>query len=584
MLTQDPVVGLIDELAVEISADDFIEFDSKLFQAPFVLVARNNKSLGVVATLDDALRALADQWDVATYVATLRPAYLGMDIDPGDRGADPEAGEAASDALVSWCERRGLGWLRRASGRDGHRHVVAKIPLNLRQALQMVARDIADHHGVSITVRSSLRPLGAPHRLGLVAKMIDQTLDPSDFANDVMSQPGQSANDVLRSRARLRGRPAQCSLKRSRSEGEFGEALARIRAGWDEATAWKAADCQGSKAAEIGRRAWRRWVWAPAVTVIDAERNVDEKSAWRNFRRASPEQGRHLGYDAWFQSRWLPAREEAGRRRPRRLRTTRGPEPVSQDASRQRTGQSTSGEVDKVAHILMAAARERGGTGGRLPGGVKLATLCIALAALARSIVRRNGSISIRSWAEAASLDPKTIRRARDAAVVLGLIHRVHAYQGDAKDCDAWLPTPDVAKRIDRFAPPDNSPTGRYAPRGARVGSANPLRMKQAHLAERQCWLRWLEARTPLYKKPLPAEREPAEKSATATADCTRRNWWKYLSGKEQRFRRSSGRRTLGGLLPRACARWLVWLRRRKGIAPVTHRELEDTEGLDDWT
>jgi len=585
MGTQRPIVMLADERTAVFTAEGLVDVDHALFRAPFVLVAKNNKSVGTVATLDDAHRALAGQGDVATYVATLESAYLGMDIDPSDRQTDPEAGEAASDALVSWCERRGLAWLRRVSGRHGHRHIVAKIPQDLREALRVVARDIAGHHGVSITVRSSLRPLRAPHRLGLPATMIDGTVDQSDFVSRNLPRPGLSVTAARHSSwTKPRGQQVRRSPKHSRSEEEFGETLARIRAGWDEAASWTAVNRQGSKAAEVGRHAWRRWVWAPAVTLVDAERNVHERHAWENFCRASSEQGRHLGYDGWFQSRWLPAVAEAARDRPRRLRTSPGGNPASRESSRQQDDQSLCREVETVARVLVLVARERAAARGRLLGGVKLETLCIAVAALAKPIVAREGSISVRSWAEAALLDPKTIRRARDAAVELGLIWQSRAYQGDAADCDAWLPTADVAKTIEQWCRGDNSPTGRYAPHRDQVGRADPMRLKRTHADERCRWLLWLTERVSRLKMVFRLNDEQLATSQVVAAIARQRKWWKSLSVEEKECRRRLRRKIIGRMPVGVRARWLVWLRRRKDIVAAGDRVLTDCASAADWT
>ncbi|GHG41733.1 hypothetical protein GCM10017567_74270 [Amycolatopsis bullii] len=71
-------------------------------------------------------------------------------------------------------------------------------------------------------------------------------------------------------------------------------------------------------------------------------------------------------------------------------------------------------------------------------GGVRVSSLRAALDALAHAIATTQGSISVRRWSEHARLDPKTVRRARDVALTLGIIKRVHQYEGGRTDCDAF--------------------------------------------------------------------------------------------------------------------------------------------------
>lgn len=93
---------------------------------------------------------------------------------------------------------------------------------------------------------------------------------------------------------------------------------------------------------------------------------------------------------------------------------------------------------------------------------MKPSTLYAALDAIATAIVTRSGSLSVRTWAERSLLDPKSVRRARDTAEQLGLIHRTHSYHGGPNDCDSWQLTKRLADLSARL--PTQSPTILYTP------------------------------------------------------------------------------------------------------------------------
>lgn len=98
----------------------------------------------------------------APFVVTVAPDVLAIDADdPAHLEAlDRFAAELAAD-----------GWpvLRVASGREGHRHLFAVVPVH-------VARARAHDRAVSLGLpapRSCMRPPGAPHRLGLPVHLLD---------------------------------------------------------------------------------------------------------------------------------------------------------------------------------------------------------------------------------------------------------------------------------------------------------------------------------------------------------------------------------------------------------------------------
>ncbi|WP_326957551.1 hypothetical protein [Amycolatopsis sp. NBC_01286] len=194
-----------------------------------------------------------------------------------------------------------MPWLRRESGRPGHTHLIIKTPPCLREELQLVVRTVASRQNVSATVRSTLRLTSSPHRHGLPSPVLSCTLTTADVDTPVTSTTPHTARPA---------RPRR-GANRSRSESEYGHALALARASHSTAHAWAFANLSGTKAREIGEKAWRRWFWAPATTIAAAERGLTEQQAWDLFHQASPAQAAHIGRDVWRRNRWLPALREA---------------------------------------------------------------------------------------------------------------------------------------------------------------------------------------------------------------------------------------------------------------------------------
>lgn len=461
--------------------------DRALFRAPFVLIGPDNRSVGTASTFGDAECALVKQdGDASSFVATLDLDYLAVDIDPSDTGSEPESGHVVSENIILWCERIGLAWIGRDSGRPGHRHLIIKVPPDIRNELRSICRKLGAHHGVSTEVRSSLRPLGAPHRLGLDAQAIDGILTLTDL-DTRQKTSGNHHSSKKKHKLRLKKPSSTASRidKKSRSEGEFGLTLARVRSDWSEQACWLAIAQLGSKALEMGRQSWRRWVWAPAITIVDAERGRTANQAWRNFNNASPGQAKFLGFDGWLREKWTAALVQAATNRPRRLNT----ESTSQLGVLEQLSQvSVQTRTQAVADGLITAAHQRIAGIRRLPKGIKIHTLMTALQALALPIANRRGSISVRAWAEESRLDPKTIRKARDAACELGLIYRAHTYQGGVEDCDAWLPTNLSISHIYRLLNTHNSTTELYTPKST-TGRASLERLQKAHAADRTQWI-----------------------------------------------------------------------------------------------
>ncbi|WIV52828.1 hypothetical protein [Amycolatopsis nalaikhensis] len=465
--------------------------DQALFAAPFIVINADNAAHTITHNLDDAVTILNTDGAARAIVGTLRQPLLAIDIDP----EDTDAGEVVAEQLLLWADHYGLPCLRRDSGRPGHTHLVIKTPPCLREELRLVVRTVATRQNVSATVRSPLRLTSSPHRHGLPSPILSCTLTTADVPQDTESGPRPAARCPRR-----RGNSGA-----SRSEGEYGHALALARAGHSTAHAWAFANMAGTKAREIGQKAWRRWFWAPATTIAAAERGLTEQQAWDLFRQASPTQAAHVGKDEWRRSRWLPALWEAEDCRPRRRRL--GPRQATD-----RQCEPAPRRLRRVRAVLQAAVDRHlegeFGTASRTGtiAGVRVASLRAALDAFAHAVLATRGSISIRHWAERAGLDPKTVRRARDAAIALGILKRVHRYAGGDSDCDAFAP---VEHRKPRASSELTSPT-LYTPV---LGSADVSRLQWQHRLDRIQRSRMLSGSQQLsQKKPIPpdADTEPS--------------------------------------------------------------------------
>lgn len=558
--------------------------DARLFMAPFVLVRGDNTGAGTVATAAEARQRLAEDPEVATIAGSAPPGVWFADIDPAPE--DAEAGQAAVEQLAAWCADLGLPWLIRASGRPGGRHLVVVLPASLVRELRARAREAAEHHGVPVVLRRTLRLLSAPHRARLPAPILDGTLRAKDLPKPTPVGRKDTRNDsaVPVGRAARRARRGAVQPGESRSEREFGDALAWARAGWEPARAWAKANRPDSKAAELGEVGWRRWVWCIAVTVVAAEQGVPEHQAWRQFARASRVRARALGLDGWREGYWLPALAEAARKRPRRTRTaSAGARPGPVRSPEERATEQL--EVDLVSAGLREAGDQAVALAGRRPQFAR--SLAALLHAHATAIVQRDGSISVRDLAEAAHLDTKTVRQVREFAAEHGVLCRARGYAGGSADSDAWLPGPAGAALIQRRR--ETSPTRLETPTATPppLGQAQPARLRARHLRERTQWrLRCeLSAVTDATGQTFAQSNHPAAR--TLRSLWHQRRWWTSLTPDQQEQRRAARRALLGSLHRSARSAWFDWLGRRGVIVaaaariqagtpmPVDHQVLE---------
>jgi hypothetical protein len=453
---------------------------------------------------------------------------------------------------------------------------VTVLPEQLLGQFRQLAGDQADHHGVPATVRKSLRLLGAPHRLGLPAPILSSTLEAADLPEQPRATrrrdskplvPGSRADRRRKSRS---GGPAADS----RSEAEFGDACAWARAGWGPGRAWAEANQPGTKAAEMGEKGWRRWVWCVAVTIAAAEQRVTEDEAWRRFARASPQRGRHLGLDCWRREYWHKAIAENGRTRHRRKKTSRAA--VSRPPRTEEQKAADQQEQALISAALRQEAAHEVALAGRRPQFAR--SLDAVLDVLAEQIVRREGSLSVRSWAEAAHTDTKTVRRARDFAAERGILYRARSYGDGASDCDAWLPGPAAAGRIEELR--ETSPTRWYTTPPAPRGLADPAELRSRHSRERRLWrLRCqLVEHTKATGERFADSQHPAARTLRSLH--VQRTWWDQLSEVQQAARIELCQARLGAMHRTERRAWLTWLNHRARIAGAAERFSASTS----WT
>ena len=546
--------------------------DERLFSAPFVLVGPDNRSAReAVNDLPTARRILeSDRATVATIVGTLTGDSWAVDIDPLDVGADAEAGEAVAEAVARWCDQLGVPHVVRASGRPGGRHLVVVVAETLLAEFRDVVSRAAEHHGAPATVRRTLRLLGAPHRQGLDAPVLTCTLAGDDLPEPRARrrQPLNGLVPARRAKRRRRNDPASDS----RSEGEFGDACAWARAGWDHRRAWAQANQPGTKAAEMGERAWRRWIWCVAVTIAAAEQGVPEVEAWRRFQQASPQRGRHLGLPGWRRY-WHHAIAETGRARHRRTRTrrstiTRPTRTAEQQAADQAEQQLLSTALRQAAARAVAEA-------GRRPQFAR--SLDAVLDVLATHLVHRAGSLSVRTWAEHAQTDTKTVRRTRDFAAEHGIIHRAHAYAGGATDTDAWQPGPAAAQLIDQHRR-ETSPTRWYTTPAPPLGLATPANQRARHTRERRQWHLRCELAEHAQRtgERFAQSQHPAARVLRSL--WFQRTWWNRLTPDQQKHRIRQCQNRLGAMHRTERRAWLTWLNHRSALSTAADRLIHHAE------
>ena len=131
----------------------------------FALDATNRRVAGVpVASLGQGHDLIAQGGAVASIVGRLRADFAAVDVDVAG-----VPGEAITEAIASWCDRVGVWHVVRPSGGAPGRHHVIIHAATRRDALEGLIAQLRASWQASATMidlRSSVRPLSAPHRLG----------------------------------------------------------------------------------------------------------------------------------------------------------------------------------------------------------------------------------------------------------------------------------------------------------------------------------------------------------------------------------------------------------------------------------
>lgn len=275
----------------------------------FAIDARNQRVPGVVVASLEAGLQLVGRGPVATIVGRLRPEVVVVDVD-----LSGETGWAVTEALSQWCAREGLWWLVRPSGGAPGRCHVFIAPQTRRAALDAFLTTLRTTYraaGSSIDLRSSVRPLCAPHRTGTHTSPSGTAAALAEFATQPWQTTANPAPDPARTqgpaKARTTGRtarrppvaalpPARHREQRNlppawqhfldtgtrpplrepgpgapghtRSTWEAIATATMLRAGWDAEQAWAAIQQAHPLAMDHARadhRRWVRWVWNRAV-------------------------------------------------------------------------------------------------------------------------------------------------------------------------------------------------------------------------------------------------------------------------------------------------------------------------------
>ncbi|GAB4590363.1 hypothetical protein [Nocardia sp. IFM 10818] len=532
--------------------------DRVAFERQFVLIAADNSSPARVDSLDTARAAVATGL-VSTAGGRLADGLLGCDIDADD----PIVGDACAESLIAWCDKHGLPYLLRESGRPGGRHVIA-VATNAQVPVREWARlcqKVSRRYRVVVQDRTGqvMRLTTAPHRIGLPAPVIACTLTPAAVVDAIRIHRRTFAHATHRPSASRIGRAniVAAGTDSSRSAREFGDVCAMVRHGWTPQRIWAEIAGQDGKAAQKGERWARRYMLMKAVTVVAAEEGADEADAWGRASRACPEI-RAKGRD-WWRYWWRRALKEANRDRPRRRRL-----PGDRTGENSALSQELATELDAVRRGLRAAAD----TVLVAIDPRRRHSVHAALHALAYALVTRDGSMSDRTLAEWARIDTHTVRAVRRTAVDTGLLVITRSYGGGTKDCTAYGLGP-AAQHAVAAARRISSPTTCTTP--VPLGSACPHRLRLRHTADRKRW----SLRCDVLAVLAPGERLATSRHPAACLLRSlwyQRNWWRSLTPEQQRARVQQRQALLRKLDAADRSAWFGWLGRRELVCNAVDR------------
>ncbi|WP_156893760.1 hypothetical protein [Actinokineospora enzanensis] len=542
---------------------DIADLDAALFDAPYIAINEHNRGVGT-ADAPAAAWALVRQHGAASLAGTARPGVQVIDIDPADTEASPEAGTAAAENIRDWCAGFGLPYLLRASGRPGGHHVIAVVPDDLVAMLVGHVAAVAEHQGVSVELRNTLRLLAAPHRHGLPSPLLEGTLVPADVPRAPNKPKRRSAAPRRARAARPRGATP------SRSEREYGRTCAAIRRGLTFGQTWDLLN--GSQVIERGQVDYRKYMWFPAVTEIAAERGLDEDAAWTLAQRASTARAHALGRRAWRQRYWLPAiARAADPARARRRRLTDEPAQPEQPEQHTAAPQQQAAEHERVRAAMHAAATDL--LNAFRPQRQKSIRAVIdALAVVLTSSAA--GSIDVRTLAEQACVSKGVTIQVKASLEEHGVIAVSERYAGGADDCHTYT----LGTRTDQALSETETtrwytPTPGPPPSAPRTyGLADPTRMRLRHARERNRWkLRCtLVQATQSTGERWATSQHPAAKAARSL--WAQRTRWSTLPPEVQAERRRRRRAYLGTLGKAERQAWFDWLRRRDDLAQAAER------------
>lgn len=547
-----------------------------------LLLNRDNEGVATVPGLAAAAEAVAERPQVATVAAWLHPSARGVDIDPGPGQA--EAGEAAAEQIRDWCAAHGVPYALVNSGRPGGRHVFAVLAdEQLREQWPQVCTAAGEHHQVPVDVRDVFRLLGAPHRHGLPAGLLDLTVSPDDLPDP--AGPATRHDDPVDGRPRAQRRadplptplppPRRISARGTPSEDAFGDTCAMIRAGYTVEQAWaEIGDC---KVVRRGYQDFRRYLYLPARIVVDAERDVDEDQAWRHACVADPQTTTRRGR-GWWHGQWIKARDAARdpqqRRRPWTPPGETGPDQARRSAVDGRTAEQRA--ADRALVHRYRVALRIGVLEDAARTGVRADAVNSRLAmvdALAVALVRRDGALSQRTWSVQACLSRATITR-HLPALQGGLINRVGQYEGGATDSDTWALGPLTQGILARLALSETTSTSGtpLPPSQAHTGRSDPTELAHRYARERALW----RARC--------AAVAAADAAGVRLAACTdraarnsrslwhQRRWWTNLAPDQRQERIEHRRRVCAQLSPIERKTWFNWLACRDLYAAASER------------
>lgn len=280
--------------------------DEAVFDANrwFAINARNQRVRGVsVASLSDGLE-LIGQGEVTSIVGRLRSGFAAVDVDV--TGLE---GEAITEAVAQWCSRHSLWHVVRPSGGAAGRHHVFLAVGVYADALREHLRSLRASFGVSgtrVDLRTSIRPLSAPHRRGGCPEPYGTArsafealpLAGAPASPTAARRPSErprrryEAVTALTPRRRRRHVPLEDKWTRflatgqrpawhrrndphvdaSRSTWELMCTSAMLRAGWSWAEAWDAIRASHPDAMTHAKQDQNRWVayvWNAAVRSDD---------------------------------------------------------------------------------------------------------------------------------------------------------------------------------------------------------------------------------------------------------------------------------------------------------------------------